>query len=284
MNWQILIAISLLLYSVTTLLQRVFLKGSKISPVLFAICFQLFTGVFIGIFGFIFGTMSFPNMQPFLGNLFLMAVLYGLANTFIFKALKQIEASQFAIIFSSRTLFTILASSLLLKEGLTLQQLGGTLLILAGIVIANMKVKMFTFGKTEFFVLLAAICFGFALTNDSMLLKSFPLYPYAFINLIFPTVFLSLLNFSKIKGLSFFFQTKTLGKILVMSFLYAVSVVTFFSALQTSNNSSQIAAISTVSVIITVLLAIIFLKERENMGKKIIGALLSFIGLVLLNS
>ncbi len=122
MNWQILIAVSLLCYSITTLLQRVFLKDTKINPALFAICFQFFTGIFIGIFGFAVSDMSFPSLQPFLGNLLLMAVLYGLANTLIFKALKQIEASRFAIIFSSRTLFTILASSLLLKEGLTLQQ------------------------------------------------------------------------------------------------------------------------------------------------------------------
>ncbi|MBI2430560.1 MAG: DMT family transporter [Candidatus Levybacteria bacterium] len=282
MSWQVLIAVSLLCYSVTTLLQRVFLKDSKINPVLFAIYFQFFTGVFIGIFGFALSDMSLPPLRPFLGNLLLMAVLYALANTLIFNALKQIEASRFAIIFSSRTLFTIFASSLLLKEGLTLQQFGGAFLILTGIVVANMKTKMFIFGKTEFLVLVAAACFGFALTNDSFLLKSFSLYPYAFINLIFPAIFLFLLNISKIKDGSFFFKAKFFGRMIVISFLYAVSVLTFFSALQTSGNSSQISAISTVSVIITVILAIIFLKEQENMGKKILGAILSFIGLLLI--
>lgn len=284
MSWQVLIIISILLYSITTLLQRVFLKNDKINPVLFAILFQFSTGIFIGIFGLFFGDVYLPNIQPLWINLFFMTVLYGLANIFMYKALQHIEASRFAIIFSSRTLFTILASSFLLKESLTLQQFGGTLFILAGITLVNVGTKTFTFGKKEFFVLIAAICFGFGLTNDRILLKSFTVYPYAFINLLFPTIFLGLFNISRVKEFSLFFQTNFFGKMTLMSFLYAISVVTFFSALQKSSNSSQISAIGTISVVVTVILAIIFLKERENMSKKIIGSVVSFVGLVLLNS
>lgn len=261
------------------------MKDSKISPVLFATYFQLSTAVFIGAFGFVFNDMTFPNIKPFIGNLFLMTILYGMGSVFMYAALKRIEASRFAIIFSSRVIFTILASSLLLNEGLTLQQLLGTFLILSGIVVVNIKEGgKWSFGKGEFFALLLAICFGFQLTNDSFVLKSFPLYPYTFISFLFPGTFLALWNISKISQVSLFFEGKLLWKMVLISFLTAVAVVTFYQALQLSGNSSQIGAISLLTVIITVLLAIIFLKERQEIGKKILATLLSFFGLLLLNS
>lgn len=56
----------------------------------------------------------------------------------------------------------------------------------------------------------------------------------------------------------------------------------FFVALQKAPNSSQVAAINLTSVIVIVLLSIIFLKEHTDWLKKIVGAVLSFIGLLLL--
>lgn len=124
-TWQVFIFASVVLTSVATLLQRVLLKDEKSDPVSFSIFFQLLTGLLIGVFGVFFSDMSFPPQWSGVWfNIILMTVLYALGNVFIFKSLKLIEASTFTVIFASRALFTTLASTMLLHEGLTLVRWG----------------------------------------------------------------------------------------------------------------------------------------------------------------
>src|SRR5256885_144713 len=110
MSWQILALLSVITYSFSSILQRVILKESNSHPMAFTILFQLFVGLFILLYGFAFSKMTLPDLRPLAFNLTLATLLYATGNIFIFKALKITEASKFSIIFSSRTLFTILAS------------------------------------------------------------------------------------------------------------------------------------------------------------------------------
>ena len=117
MSWQILITLSIFLYSSSVLLQRVLLKNNKTDPISFAILFQTGVSLVIGLFVLITkGGINFPNLLPFFWSVVLMTVSYALANIFIFKSLKFTEASSFTVIFSSKTIFAILGASLFLGE------------------------------------------------------------------------------------------------------------------------------------------------------------------------
>jgi len=72
-------------------------------------------------------------------------------------------------------------------------------------------------------------------------------------------------------------------KMLLLCLLYGLSAVAFFAALSISPNSSQIFTINAFGAIITVVLAIIILKERDYLARKIIGAIISLAGLLLVN-
>ena len=72
-------------------------------------------------------------------------------------------------------------------------------------------------------------------------------------------------------------------KMLLLCVLYATQAILFFAALQMSKNSSRIASINLVSVIVTVLMAIAFLKEKGDLAQKLLGAVSSFIGLILVS-
>jgi len=283
MTWQFLILISVFLYSISVLLQKTLLNRTQTDPLSLAVVFQILTGLTIGLFGWLFSNMSLPQLKPLLFNLILMTLLYGFGNIFVFKSLKRLQATRFTVIFSSRALFTILASSLILKESLVLKQLLGTSLLLAGIVLANIKAAKLTFSRHQATALLAAVCFGLAITNDRFLLKSFQVYPYATLGFIIPGLFIAFLNPSLIKTLPALLSKQTFPQILLLSTLYAAAAITFFFALQISPNSSQVASINLTSVITTVLLAIIFLRERDNLGYKILGAFSSFLGLFLVS-
>lgn len=283
MTWQFLILTSVFLYSISVLLQRILLREEKSDPITYSVFFQFLTGIIIGGFGFLFSDMSFPNLKPLLFNLALMVLLYGFGNVFIFKALKALEASRFTIIFASRALFTILASSLLLREGLLPQQLLGTFLILSGVVLVNIKSAKLAFSKKELVALLAAASFGLANTNDRFLLQEFKVYPYVFLGFVLPAVLIVLLYPYTVKKVKLFLEGGVLAKMLLLCVIYAASAITFFSALQIADNSSQVVSINITSVIVTVLLAVAFLKEREYLTQKLLGALASFVGLLLVS-
>jgi len=283
MSWQLLILISVVLYSISVLLQRVILKENESRPIAYSIIFQLLAGIVIGIVGLIFADMSLPsNPGSLFWNLILMTLLYGFSNLFIFKSLKLTEASKFTIIFATRAFFTVLASSIVLKELLTGTQLLGTLLIFAGVILVNLKTSKFSFDKGSLFALAGALAFGFATTNDRFLLKSFAVYPYLTLAFIAPSIMMSLVFPKELKHIKLFLDKNLFKKMLVLTTIYALSAAAFFAALQKSANSSQVVSVNLTSVIVTVFLAVIFLKERDNLPKKIVGAILSFIGLLLL--
>jgi len=250
-------------------------------PIAYSIVFQLLTGLIIGFYGFLFENMSFPEVIP-LVNILLMTLLWTFANIFSFTALKHIDVSRFTVVFSSRLFFTVVASSLFLSEFLTAQQWLGAVLIFASIYVVTQKSgEKFALTKYDTFSILAAMAFGFANTNDRFMLKTFNLYPYVSIAFIFPAVFTALVKPKHLKSLRVFADKTIFKNMVFLCLFYTVSSLTFFRALQIAPNSSQVVAVNLTSVILTVLLAIVFLKERENLRRKILGAVLSFIGLLL---
>lgn len=276
--------LSVVLSSFGVLLQRVLVKESNSRPIAFAIFFPILTGLLITLVGFLTTHMVFPNLRPLIGNIFLMALLYGSANIFIFKSLKEIEASRFTIIFATRGLFTILASSLLLKELLSFQQLIGAILIFSSVVLVSLKAeKKLSFGKSEAFALFAAMGYGFSNTNDRYLLSSFDAYPYMTVSFLAPSILTAIVYMNEIKHVTMFFQPSTLKKILLLCIVYAGAAITFFLALKVTPSSSQVAALNLTSVVLTVVLSIVVLKERSNTTQKIVGALICFIGLLLVS-
>lgn len=281
MSWQVLTLLSVLFISISNLLQRVLLRDEKSNPAAYSIVFQILTGSMIALFGFLVSDMTFPNLFLYWPNLFVTSISYGVGALFLFKALKDIETSKFAVLFASRIVFTALASSLFLQQHLNERQILGTILILAAILLVSVKRKTFTFGKGDFFALIAAAGFGVGFTNDEYLLNHFNLYPYIFIAFILPVFFIAPMNISSLKYVKDFLQKTLLIKMLILCFVYALGAITIYTALQMSTNASQVAAVNLSTVVVTVLLAVIFLKERDNLVKKILGALLAFIGLLL---
>lgn len=282
MSWQFLILLSVVTYSISVLLQRVLVREDKIDPVAFAIVFQFILGLIVGIFGYLTQDMSVPNFQTIWVNFVLMVVLYSAGNIFLFTALQKIEASKFTIIFSCRALFTVFASSLFLGEFLNLGQWMGAICIFSGIFLVTGKISRINFSKYEFFAFCSAIAYGVANTNDRILLKSMHVYPYVFLSFLLPSILMTIVYPASIKHVNIFFRKKILWKLLVLCCIYATGALLFYVALQKAPNSSQVATINLTSVIVIVLLSIILLKEHTDWVKKIIGAVLSFIGLLLL--
>ena len=279
MSWQILVAVSVVTYSVSVLLQRILLKDEKIDSVAFSIVFQLLTGVLILGYALMRGFSS-PNLLPLLPNLALMTFLYGAGNVFIFKALKAIEASEFTIIFATRTVWIILAAVLFLSEQFSLVQLLGTGLILSSVVLVSWQ-KGLKLSRGVLLSLAAAACFGLAFANDAFIIRNFDVPSYLGIAFIVPALAVWMVFPKSTSKMLPMLKKSFLKKLGVLSVLYATSAITIFLAYQIGRNAAQIAPLNQTSTILTVLLAIIFLGEKSQLTRKLIGAVLSFIGIIL---
>lgn len=283
MGWLTLVLISAASFSVATLLQRVLLKEEQSEPVVYGFVFQILVALLMLIhtqlngIGFI-----LPPLTPFILPLASMGLLYALANLSLFKAFQTTDASEVAIIAASRSIWTIISATFLLKEAITTQILFGTLLIILGVVVISRKQKKLEITKGHLLALLAAVFFGFAFTNDAYLLNSFDVSSYMVLAFFLPSITMLMFKPKSIPKLKLFVDRNRLLKMLAASSFYGLAGLAVGMAYQSGRNASQIAPISQASIVLTAILAYIFLKERTNMLNKILGALLVFAGVVFL--
>ena len=279
-SWPVLVAISVVTYAVSVLLQKVILRHDKSNPVAFAIVFQTLVGVVIAIAALFHGFVM-PDLAKYWSNMSVMVVLYGAGNIIIFNSLKLVDASTFTILFASRAFWTIVGALLFLGEHYTWARLVGAVLIVISIVLVSWKKRKLEFGKGELLGLLAGLVFGVAFVNDAFIVQNSDVLSYEALAFLLPTLAILLAQPRSVKHIPHLLKGSFLTKLLVLSILYGVSAVTVFMAYKVGRNASQIAPLVQTTTIVTVVLSIVFLKEKTALLRKSFGAAISFIGVVL---
>ncbi|MDE2589920.1 MAG: DMT family transporter, partial [Patescibacteria group bacterium] len=276
MSWQFFAALNIVFFSLSTLMQRVLIKEGKSRPITYTIFFNLFTGIVLLLIGLFTHVLVFPVLTIQLVFFLLLAIfLYAFGNLFTFKALKQTEASKFTLIFATRVVFTILVAILFLSESFGIKEVIGTIFVFTGIVLVSHTSKKFHFNKGDLYGIIAAMCIGFANANARFLLHSLSIFPYMLIVFFGPVVVLSLIYPQEAKQGNLFLKKKALSGMALLGIIYAIANIGFFQAIKTGPSVSLVSVVILTSVIVTVILSILFLKERDNMWKKLLGALIS---------
>lgn len=283
MPWQVWILISVVLFSLSSIIQRWMLKENNSRPIAYAIVFQLFIGALVSGFALLTNQWQWPNFQPIWLNVVIMVVLYTLANIFIFTALKHIESSKFTILFALRGIVTVFVSSWLLREGLDVGQWLGVALILAAIVLINFQSQQLRLSKFDLFALGAGLCFGMANTNDRILLMQMNVYVFTALGFTLPGLVLAVMYPKELPHTKMYLQSTLLKKMAALCVLYSTSALAFFIALQLTTNSSQVATINLSSVVLVVVFAAVFLKERSSLLKKAVATAMTVLGLYLVS-
>lgn len=280
MNWLLFSLLSVFCYSTANLLRRVLMKNDTSDPIIHSIVFQFICTMIVGGFALYKGFVLPPfSLYPI--NFLFQAVLYGLGTVCIFYANKYLEASESTIISTLESVVTIVTAVILLGEIFTMKNFIGALLIILAVIFVVYE-KKFTLNKGILFTLGMSICYGLAITNDAFLVKRSEVFSYLTIGFLTPGLLLLLLYPKSLLKLGYYKDTKTLLKLFLLSFTYSVGAIFFFLALFSGAQASQLTPIGQSSVIVTVLLATLFLKERKNIFKKIVGSIFVFIGILLL--
>lgn len=281
MNWFILTILSVLFASTASILQRALMKEKKSHPYSYAIVFHFLLGFSnLGL-----AILCGSHFSLFSGNFFLLllaSALWGGCSIFLFKALQLLEASEITIISTLSLLVTIIASVIFLHEIFNIEKILGAIMILVSVLlILNLK-NGFKFNKGFVYMLVMALFAGLAIVIDSANVQHYNVIAYntlqnfltGFIILAFaPKALLEWKNFTK---------PDFLKKMLPLGIFSTTQALMYLTALTYPGHTAQIGTIRQASTLVTVLLAVIFLDERDRLGRKIIAAILVTIGVVLL--
>lgn len=211
-----------------------------------------------------------------------MAVLYAAAQIFIFLASKTIEASELIILSSTRVLWTIAAALLFLGETFNLSKTMGTALILFSVIFVSYRKKRIKFCRGHWYAILAGFCLGIGFVNDSYILRQADAISYGAIVFILPLVLTLVVYSSYLPKLKKEVTPKLLVKNLFLGIFYSVGLIASFLAYQSGGTASQIVPIGQSVVIVTVILAALFIGERDNLLKKFVAAILVSAGVLLI--
>lgn len=267
--------------AIANIFQRLLMRDDKSDPILFSIMFQITITIITFVFALEKG-FKFPPLSIIWVNLLLGAFLYAYGVIFNFKAAKTTEASNLVIIGTLGPVTTIIFAVLLLREPFGISKLIGATLILLSIFILYKKRKI-KFDQGFYYAAISAFLFGLAVINDTLVLRRYDAISYTPIIFLLPGIVM-LMAYSKVlvKVKQFISQKGLVKNMFLLGFFYSIAAIGYFLAIEKGANISQIAPINRASIITTVILAAVFLKERDQLLKKFFSAILVTLGVLLL--
>lgn len=211
------------------------------------------------------------------------SAIYVITGAITFESYKHAEVSLREPIGSIRLIIVYVLSLIFLSEQFTFGRLAGTLLIMAALATMSFKDgKLNLKDKGIYLTIIGGILSGITPIFEKYLLNYFNPLSLAFLLFLFPA--LGCILFLKGRGSDLKFITSGKMKYFVLSssFLCFVGYTARIWAYSLADVSLVFPIFSLSSVLASVL-GIWILKERSDIGKKILGVLLAFAGAVLVS-
>lgn len=233
-------------------------------------------------------SLLLPLFEPFYlqGNLVQLVgltLICGIlgAGTFIssYTAQKYVEAGVGILVNNIYTPITIALATVFLNEKLTAMQIVGTTLLLVGMVVVSKQHRIGRFKFDRYFLLMVAsgVMLGIFLTAERALQKITGFTAGTMLSWWTQCAVLGI--FTLFTSSRSVYSTKDLTITGVLRFLQSVSWVVLIFVV---GNLSLASAVTTFRVVLIFIAAAIFLNEREDMPRKIIGSGIALVGLLLM--
>lgn len=225
--------------------------------------------------------IQFPTdikLYIFLG---LAIIFYGISDRLNTTARRGLEVSTFTILKQVSTVFVITWGLIFFKEPFVLKKiLGATLIIFSNIFIFYEKGK-FKFNKYMIFELIACLSLSIANCIDIGISEQFNLPIYISLTLIIPAILIFLIEKIKISQIKEEFINGNKKAMLITSTTWGLMILCQIRAYQLGTVTT-VAPFVALMVIMNVISGYIFLKERDNLPKKVIAAILIMVGIMLI--
>lgn len=282
MNWQVLIIISVISGAISLIFQRFLMLKKQTDPIAVSIATQILIALLISVL-LPFRQIHQPNFTHVWINLALMVVLYALGTVFRYISLKKIEVSYYTVLYQTRVLWVIALSLVFLHEKFAIYQLIGVFLLISSILLLHFQRKEIKFDLGSNMALFSAATIGIAFFNDAFIIQTGIDVPlYLVLAFILPALGLWVVYPRATHAIADLFNKGNIKYTLIISIFWALASLTMYYAYSIGHNASKIYSLNQISIIVTIILAIIFLKETDNIVRKMISAALSIVGVLLL--
>ena len=282
MVWQIYLIISILFISLNSLFHRSLMKNDKSNPQAQTIVFLGLGGIIAFIITLFSGHLQLTIPPSLTFNFILLVLLSIPAYLLTYRAYQLIGASEVVLFLATGSLWTVFGAFLFLHEAVTFQKILGAIIVLTGLIIVLYDKSRFTLNRGAIFALLAALFFGLSNINSFYILKTFDARSFLIYAEFLPVFALLLIQPRVVKKLKYYFHMGNGIKAILLGLCDALGSLALFLSFQAGGQASVIGPLSTTRVLLTVILAMLILRERNNITNKIIGAVVTIVGVILL--
>ncbi|HEV2340101.1 MAG TPA: DMT family transporter [Patescibacteria group bacterium] len=282
MSWQIYLLISILLISFIGLLQRSLMKDDRANPQAHTIAFLGVGGIFAIILALFEGKLNLYFPSFLLWNFVLLVILITPAYLLNYRAYKQIGASEVVLFLATGRLWNVVGAYIFLHESVSVQQIFGAIVIVLGVAITRFEQRKFIFNSGVFFALIAAFLYGMSDIDGYYILRFYDATNFLIYAEFLPVIAIMLLQPKSLAKLTHYFHIDTAIKLLILCICDIFGTLALFLAYQVGGKASIIGPLSATRVLIATILAIIILHERKNITNKIIGTIVTIVGVLLL--
>lgn len=208
-------------------------------------------------------------------------IFYAIQNRLATTARSGMEASSYSIIKQLSNVFVIIMGFLFLKEELTFHKVMGSIFLIGSNVLIFYQKGAWKNNRYLLLGVLANLCMGMALFLDVNTSNSFNLAFYVSITLLFPAILVFITERIKIKEITREWKTNSKHFILLTGISWSFMMITKLRAYQLGE-VTKIAPLCSLTAILNVLFAFIFLKNRNNILKKLIASILIILGVFMI--
>lgn len=281
MSWQSYIVITVLFLSVSIILQRILLHKHKTDPVAFSTVFQGLVGSLLVVPVFVNG-FSVEGYESIWFFALLSILCYGIGTVVYAKTLQVVEASVFSVLFATHAIWVMVIGVMLLDESLTLLQIAGSVLIFVSVGLLVQSKRAFMIDRGTALGLVTGLLFGVAVASTAYVGREVDTLTWVMISFFGSSLVSLLVSPKSIYKIKPMLKPVVLRKLLLLGVLYTVGSVAMVYAYK-YGTFSVISPLRQTGIIVTVLLALLFLKsERNRIPRKLAAAFICFAGVVLL--
>lgn len=284
MAWYIFVIFGITVHSLTEILRKIVLSGKyKVNYYTTAFLLSVVTSIVLGLYVMVVG-FQMPPIASF-AWIFVLNMTLGIVGLLTSqRGLSHLSVGDFTVLMTSQQVITWFASVLLLGVGLTLQQgIGSTLIITAILIIFLGKDTFHHASKAGlFFTALTALNYGFAMLTDQVVYRYSDPASFLFVGFTLTAVILLLIRPRVAKSMRLLKPTRQGLQLFSLGFGNGLGLALLFTGLKRIDNAPLYSGLSQMGIILSVVLGMVLLGERNHVVRKLIGSVLAAVGAFLL--
>lgn len=206
-----------------------------------------------------------------------LAVVYFLGGTFYYQSFKSNSVSLSAVLATISSVITTVLGIVLFNESSSGQKFIGALVVLGAIVIVNYQKKL-KIDKYNYLALAGGVMYGLAYTMDKyFVLATSPDYYQIFL-CFYVGLASALFRPRQIVDELKEFRSGLIPSIVSAIFFFFLYQKFLFKALSIGGEVGRIDVLNNTTIFLIILIEVLFLRERTNLRKKIVSAIVAFTG------